>query len=155
MRQRNNRTGFTLVEVLIVIVVIAILASISTVSYRGSQARARASKAKANATAVKQVAESYYSQANTYPTSVSHFTAAVSKLPADVTILTSGSLTKNNGESSILYKYVGSVSNATGACVLYWDFAPSSGSPRASTPLYIGTATSSNCSATVGAFPAS
>lgn len=43
MNLRKN-TGFTIVELLIVIVVIAVLASISVVAYNGIQQRARTSQ---------------------------------------------------------------------------------------------------------------
>lgn len=43
MWAKNKNTGFTIVELLIVVVVIAILAAITVVSYNGIQARAKAS----------------------------------------------------------------------------------------------------------------
>jgi len=45
MWAKNKNTGFTIVELLIVIVVIAILAAITIVSYNGIQARAKTSQA--------------------------------------------------------------------------------------------------------------
>ena len=44
----HKRSGFTIVELLIVIVVIAILAAITVVAYNGIQERANSSKAKAD-----------------------------------------------------------------------------------------------------------
>ena len=155
MNQQTKRTsGFTLVELLIVIVVISILATISIVSYTGVQARARATKAKMNAASVKKVAEAYYAQNNAYPTASSHFRSGIITLPSTVLLLTSGSLSGSNGEDSIMYRYVGTAPNATGACVLFWDFAPSGGGAAAvSSPSFLGTATSANCSASLGQFP--
>lgn len=153
MRRPDRQAGFTIVELLIVIIVIAILATISIVSYTGIQGRAKASKAATNAGTVNRVAEAYLQQSNSFPTSVSHFRSGLITLPTDVTILTSGSLTATNGENSILYRYVGTASNATGACIFYWDFAPTTGNPRLSTPTYLGSATSANCSATLGTLP--
>ena len=47
MRHSNTKSGFTIVELLIVIVVIAILAAITIVAYNGIQNRAKASEASA------------------------------------------------------------------------------------------------------------
>lgn len=41
VKYKQKQTGFTIVELLIVIVVVAILATISIVAYNGIQARAR------------------------------------------------------------------------------------------------------------------
>ncbi len=48
MQQSLNKTGFTIVELLIVVVVIAILASITIVSYSGINARAKESSIVSN-----------------------------------------------------------------------------------------------------------
>ena len=146
MRQPQRQSGFTIVELLIVIVVIAILASISIVSYVGIQDRARASKAKMNAASTKKVAEAYYSQNNTYPTAVSHFRSGLITLPSDVELFTSGVFDSTAGENGVVYRYVGSSGNATGACVYYWDFTAKA---RSDVTL-LGTATPSTCSHSSG-----
>lgn len=51
---KTNATGFTIVELLIVIVVIAILAAITIVAYSGISSRAQASSAKASAAQASQ-----------------------------------------------------------------------------------------------------
>lgn len=56
---RNDRAGFTIVELLIVIVVIAILAAISVVAYTGIQARARDSIRKQDLAALAKATKLY------------------------------------------------------------------------------------------------
>ncbi len=155
--KRNN--GFTLVELLVVIVVIGILAAISIVAYNGIQQRARGTKAQVNASTVQKAAEGYFADGNSaYPTTVSAMTAstALITVPSAITVLTAAStstipsLSGTNGENSIMYRYVLSSSVATGACIFYWDFAKSGGA-AVSAGIFLGTATSANCSATVGA----
>ncbi len=154
MRKRDGGTkqnrGFTLVELVIVIAVIAILTTISLISYVSTQNQAKGEKARTNAASVKSAAEAYYNTANTYPTQVSHFSSTFATLPSDITILTSGSLTSTNGESSIMYRYTG---GGTGACIMHWEFAPDSRSPGAVALDHLGSATSGNCNATTGSFP--
>lgn len=56
MKEWENRRGFTIVELLIVVVVIAILASITIVSYNGIQNRAKAAATQQNVSqAVKKI----------------------------------------------------------------------------------------------------
>ena len=68
MHKHNRLTsGFTIVELLIVIVVIAILAAISIVAFKGIQERARASEASAGLTQAKTKLELYKVDEGTYP----------------------------------------------------------------------------------------
>lgn len=66
---RKSTSGFTIVELLIVIVVIAILASISIVAYSGIQARARDSQRRNDVSEIVKALELYYADNGQYPTS--------------------------------------------------------------------------------------
>lgn len=65
---RKSTTGFTIVELLIVIVVIAILATISIVAYQGIQDRAEASKTVSAVQAYKKALQLYKVDKDSYPT---------------------------------------------------------------------------------------
>lgn len=68
-----RQSGFTIVELLIVVVVIAILAAITIVSYNGITAQANHSAAKSTAATVQKKAELYYSVHSDYPASIEEF----------------------------------------------------------------------------------
>ena len=141
----STNRGFTLVEVIIVIAVIVILASIVTVSYRNTQDQVKAETARANAGSVEKAAQAYYNVNNRYPTQRANFGSTFVTMPSNITILNSGTLSRANGENSILYRYI---SSGAGACVMYWDFMPVTGSPGIKVYGHLGTATSANCNAT-------
>lgn len=61
MNNRGHRTGFTIVELLIVIVVIAILAAITIVAYNGIQERSRDSIRKSDLATIKKALIMYES----------------------------------------------------------------------------------------------
>jgi len=63
----KTKSGFTIVELLIVIVVIGILASIGVVSYNGSQARARNAKIASAAEQLRDGLENYLTIKKQYP----------------------------------------------------------------------------------------
>lgn len=65
----KSRSGFTIVELLIVIVVIAILATISVVAYNGVQSRADATKVTSDLKAVNDALQVYYAEKGVYPSS--------------------------------------------------------------------------------------
>lgn len=63
-----RQSGFTIVELLIVVVVIAILAAITIVSYNGITTQANASAARSTANTVQKKVELYHSTNSSYPT---------------------------------------------------------------------------------------
>lgn len=63
----RKNTGFTIVELLIVIVVIAILASISIVAYTGIQSRARDTQRRSDIASFTKALELYYLENGEYP----------------------------------------------------------------------------------------
>ncbi len=67
IRWERKQTGFTIVELLIVIVVIAILAAITIVAFNGIQARARDSERTAEAKLLQNAIEMYRVDNGTYP----------------------------------------------------------------------------------------
>jgi len=87
MQVTSRPSGFTIVELLIVIVVIAILAAITIVSYNGIQNRATAAAYQADASLIAKKAELFNTDNGAYPTATSTFTAdAAHALPANVAI---------------------------------------------------------------------
>jgi len=64
---KQSRSGFTIVELLIVIVVIAILAAISVVAYSGIQQRGRMSARASDIASIQKALEIYRVDNGTYP----------------------------------------------------------------------------------------
>lgn len=64
---QHKRSGFTVVELIIVIVVVALLATITTIAYRSTQASARDEKRKADVTMLNAAVEEYYARYGAYP----------------------------------------------------------------------------------------
>ena len=64
---RNKQSGFTIVELLIVIVVIAILAAISIVAYNGIQSRAEVSKINSDLASINKAIHMFYIDTGAYP----------------------------------------------------------------------------------------
>ena len=114
----GKRTGFTIVELLIVIVVIAILAAITIVAYNGIQARARVSSvSSALSQAKKKIAVWQFDNPNTSPADLA--TVGVTN-SGDVSYqYTAGSngsycITATNGTTS--YKISESTTPTAGGC---------------------------------------
>ena len=127
----NKNSGFTIVELLIVIVVIAILAAITIVAYNGIQARARTTSGQALANSIQKKAEIYNTARSTgsgYPTyaELTATTSAVQEAQLDnPSAVLDGSTATNidagsdfNDGKKAGYKYV----NSAGACVYYWQY---------------------------------
>lgn len=64
---KKRESGFTIVELLIVIVVIGILAALVITTYSGIQAKARNSKRQTDVQSVQTQLEAYFAQAGHYP----------------------------------------------------------------------------------------
>lgn len=136
--QNNKQSGFTIVELLIVIVVIAILAAISVVTFTGIQNRARTSSGQQLASQVETKAQAFYTVAAGYPQTYDEFQKInESKLEGIASGNMKGAVLSNSGDSdqgkSISYVKCGTESTttadnvsdvkiATGAKIGYWDF---------------------------------
>ncbi len=64
---KKRQSGFTIVELLIVIVVIGILATLVIVTFTGIQQKARNSQRQTDINAIASHVEAYYAQTGTYP----------------------------------------------------------------------------------------
>ena len=62
----NNKRGFTLVELMVVVVVVSILAAIAYPSYSDSVRKGRRSDGKAALLSAVQTLERFYTESNTY-----------------------------------------------------------------------------------------
>lgn len=81
-RIRKGSTGFTIVELLIVVVVIAILAAITIVAYNGIQDRAKAARITASIDAYGKALELYRVENGNYPTVSSGCLGVAADYPA-------------------------------------------------------------------------
>ncbi|MEO7904585.1 MAG: type II secretion system protein [Candidatus Saccharimonadales bacterium] len=123
----KKNSGFTIVELLIVIVVIGILAAITIVAYNGVQARATTTKNQANAKEVQSKAEVFAADNDgAYPATAADFPAlpATSALSGPVkTALTAGTTNAPSAtyKGNIAYKKCGTTE---GFQVTYWQLAP-------------------------------
>ncbi len=66
-KRRNSRTGFTLIEILLVVVIIGMLAGIAAVSVPRNMRRAREAKAAADISAISMAIQTYYMDKGKYP----------------------------------------------------------------------------------------
>lgn len=65
---KQRQSGFTIVELLIVIVVIGILATLVIVTFSGIQQKARDTKRQTDINAIDSTVEAYYASNGNYPT---------------------------------------------------------------------------------------
>lgn len=102
MQGNYRKSGFTIVELLIVIVVIAILAAIIIVAYNGVQMRARDSKRVTDLTTVQKALEMYYADNGRYPAT----STEVSGLASFLVPKYISSLPVEPDGSTVRYRYV-------------------------------------------------
>lgn len=119
MRFRQT-SGFTIVELLIVVIVIGILASIIIVAYVGIQDRAKTVSAQVLANAIQQKAEVFMSTSGAYPENAAEFNS-YPESAIDAALITSSLPTT---EKSIRYTRCPSNISLpiTGAQIIYKKF---------------------------------
>lgn len=128
IKQKQHSTGFTIIELLIVIVVIGILAAITIVAYNGIQSRANTSSAQATANTVTKKAEAFNSVVGTYPVFPVDFTNAPATGNVPEAILTGSGIvladvaTKPVKTATVEYKVC---ENRTGVAIAYWNYSTS------------------------------
>ena len=81
--QRQNREGFTLVELLVVIVIIGLLATVVVINVLPSQDKAMTGKARADIAVLEQALETYRLDNLTFPTEQQGL-GALTAAPADL-----------------------------------------------------------------------
>ncbi len=131
---KDKESGFTIVELLIVIVIIGILATLVIVSYNGIQNRAKKIQNQTDAQAITKKAEAYAAFVDTngkYPLNSAAFSSdQISKLPTNLDIsLTGSQITTNlstNGSraasgTSSYQAYLCGGGNGSGLRVYYYD----------------------------------
>jgi prepilin-type N-terminal cleavage/methylation domain-containing protein len=131
INQSRKESGFTIVELLVVIVVIGILAAITIVSYAGITGRAKTTQASSLADSVQSVAEAMNADNGYYPKTIALLTAGSisTKLPAGITMLLNAApnLSTNKLPTEIKYEICGAdatvTGNALGGRISYWDTA--------------------------------
>jgi len=67
--RKNNQTGFTLIEILVVMVIIGILAAMGIGSYMSSQMKARDARRKQDLRQIANAVELFYNDHGVFPTS--------------------------------------------------------------------------------------
>ena len=142
----TKQSGFTIVELLIVIVVIAILAAITIVSYNGITSRANSTSAQSAASIALKKAEAFNAETGAYPALPSDLTNAASdksySMNGTVFAVGTGGTTPNfttapttapSSPSTVIFY---SCTSNAGFRVAYWKY---DASPAAWTPLTAGT----------------
>ena len=140
---KRKESGFTIVELLIVIVIIGILAAITIVSYNGITKRANTASAQSTANAVISKAEVYLADGPTakYPSTLATLTGAGSDTTYRLTGATYNALPGPGAPTSpsmVDYQLCGTsattaaptsyatIVSATGVIVRYWDYSANS-----------------------------
>jgi len=142
----SKQSGFTIVELLIVIVVIAILAAITIVSYNGITSRANSTSAQAAANIVLKKAEAFNAETGAYPAIPKDLTEAAADKSYSMTgtvfaigtggtspNFTAAPTTAPASPSTVIFY---ACTNNAGFRVAYWKYDASS---PAWTPLTTGT----------------
>ena len=118
LNTKTKQSGFTIVELLIVIVVIAILAAISIVAYNGIQNRGRGSAAASLANAAAKKLEAYNTLNSAYPATITLFKAGTDEAALDTNTQNALQVGVPSDEKKIQYRYCDA---GKGAQIIYYD----------------------------------
>jgi prepilin-type N-terminal cleavage/methylation domain-containing protein len=101
---RENESGFTLVELLIVIVILGVLAGIVVFSVSGITGRGAAAACKSDVASVQVATEAYYAKNGSYPADVAALVTAnfLKAAPTAETITTTAGVVTSNPLCSTL-----------------------------------------------------
>lgn len=142
--KNTKQSGFTIVELLIVIVVIGILAAITIVAFNGIQNRGKLSSAQSTANAVLKKAEAYNSIVSSYPVTLANFDAQnESKMTASGIGLVATPVAAS-GTNTVAYQTcTAGGTGVGGARIQFWDYTTNAVS-TAATSLYVGALSATN-----------
>jgi len=150
---QTRQSGFTIVELLIVVVVIAILAAITIVSYNGITTQANDAAAKSAASTAATKIESYQAKVGNYPATFGALNNSAEPYHLTTGILAEGSdfdaegpIPEAQRKNTVIVIKCGSGSPASqasitapsGVKIYYWDFY---GAALTATPTQLGTTT--------------
>lgn len=147
LKNIKNNSGFTIVELLIVIVVIAILATISIVAYTGIQNRGKASASQSLASQAAKKAQTFYTVSSTanYPANVAAFAGESEARLEGLTLVDYSATAASAGDPATVANYSNGTTGiyrrlgaTTGGCVYWWDYTKTTAQQ---TPLYFGSVT--------------
>lgn len=158
LKNINKTSGFTIVELLIVVVVIAILAAITIVTYTGITQQANASSAKGNASNLVKKIEAYVSDESktAYPLTIAALTTSTDSnkpfyVPSGTyNVVADFSTDANKKTNSVTYTACAntgtpSATNINGVRIGYWSYTNLSGT-SAPGVAYISAGDTSGCS---------
>lgn len=137
----NKLTGFTIVELLVVLAVVGILAGITVVGYSNVQKKARTSSSIVSASHTKKKVETYSAETGTFPTAPSQLTGAAITKSYYLNGVTFATATASNPQALTFISCGASV----GVKIGYYDDMTAS-----TVYFYTGSANSTNCVGTTG-----
>ena len=111
--KKNNKKGFTLVELLVVIAILAILATVTVVGYLGFTQRAKESNATSELTQVRNVINAYTLEDGSY-----EYDTYVITINEDKLSITKNSNPVTEGEVSTAIKAIPDLESLSGTFVI-------------------------------------